>query len=347
MRAFVFTTVAGLLLFALNSATLAEVETFDSQASVTANGWVEFGSREGEFDYGFSTTNNAEGASGGEGGGQIARFQPFSYFADVSAITRDLSLDLNASGRIKLQEVSFNGEAYFGWFNTTLAEESIDPPDTAYLGFQVLEGFRLAAQINRNNTPPAEAIVNPDNDTAYDFRIAWDADGGDADGDGKLTVTLTSLDGSQTLESSTQGHDEFFRVDTVTGYNAFGLLGNSQTGSDQLANFWFDDLEYTLDERKPPGDFNEDGTIDMADFLILANNFDTGRTFAEGDNNFDGRVDLHDFVQFRVLFQAANTQGAAAAVPEPNSLALLSVCAGGLLLATRRRKLRGCLNRHD
>jgi hypothetical protein len=113
-------------------------------------------------------------------------------------------------------------------------------------------------------------------------------------------------------------------------------LANSQTGDNQLANFWFDDLEYILDERKPPGDFNEDGTIDMADFLILAANFDTGRTFAEGDNNFDGRVDLQDFVEFRILFQGQ--QGAAAAVPEPSSLAMMCL-AGALLLITRRRKM--------
>jgi hypothetical protein len=86
---------------------------------------------------------------------------------------------------------------------------------------------------------------------------------------------------------------------------------------------------------RTPGDFNADGAIDLVDAGILADNFGTGTTFEQGDNNRDGRVDLVDFVDFRELF---NGQGAtAAAVPEPGSLALLSV-AGALLLGVRRRR---------
>ena len=84
------------------------------------------------------------------------------------------------------------------------------------------------------------------------------------------------------------------------------------------------------------GDFNADGTVDSVDAQILADNFRTGTSFEQGDNNFDGRVDLRDFLEFRELF---NVQGAAAAaVPEPGSLALLSVAGGALVLAARRRR---------
>jgi hypothetical protein len=87
-----------------------------------------------------------------------------------------------------------------------------------------------------------------------------------------------------------------------------------------------------------PGDFNSDGAIDLADFGVLANNFGTGNTFEQGDNNRDGRVDLRDFVQFVDLFNAAQGGAGAAAVPEPNSLVLVSL--GTLLMASipRRRK---------
>ena len=44
------------------------------------------------------------------------------------------------------------------------------------------------------------------------------------------------------------------------------------------------------------GDFNHDGTVNLADFNILASNFgQSNRTFAQGDANYDGVVNLADF----------------------------------------------------
>ena len=86
-----------------------------------------------------------------------------------------------------------------------------------------------------------------------------------------------------------------------------------------------------------PGDFNQDGTLDFADFSILAGNFNmTNRTFADGDMNFNGRVDLADFVAFRVALEAANP-AAAAAVPEPSMGQLLGI---GILMCFLRRRYR-------
>ncbi len=355
MRELRTASVVGLFLFALSFSdrTLAETETFDSAASVAANGWVEFGSRDNQFDFGFSPTNNAEGASGGEGGGLMARSGPRGYFADVSAITRDLSLPLNATGRFNWQDMNFDGAWFFGWFDTTLAEAD----ERAFVGISFIEqradGWRILASINDDGTPPTDvnSPCNGCNDelrfvldnTPVDFALAWDPTGGNSPGEGKMTLSLTTVDGSAAITSALDGSvssstisTAFGPADAIAGYNAFGILANSQGPRNDLGNFWFDDLEYTLDERKPPGDFNEDGVIDTADFLILAANFDTGRTFAEGDNNFDGRVNLLDFVEFRRLFQAAQQQGATAAVPEPSSLTML-----GLALfawAFRRRR---------
>ena len=44
------------------------------------------------------------------------------------------------------------------------------------------------------------------------------------------------------------------------------------------------------------GDFNLDGTVDTADFVVLADNFNIGGSdFAHGDSNYDGAVNAIDF----------------------------------------------------
>lgn len=88
-----------------------------------------------------------------------------------------------------------------------------------------------------------------------------------------------------------------------------------------------------------PGDFNLDGTIDAADFMLLTDNF--GGTFSaeeslgKGDFNRDRKVDMRDFRDFRAAFAAAQGGGGAAAIPEPSSLWLF--VAGAFFLARIRR----------
>ena len=89
-----------------------------------------------------------------------------------------------------------------------------------------------------------------------------------------------------------------------------------------------------------PGDFNDDGAIDLLDYVILRDNF--GETFTPetsvmmGDFNGDLSVDLKDFAGFR---QAYNEQQAgAAAVPEPASFAPFAL-AIAMMFALRRRRL--------
>lgn len=95
-----------------------------------------------------------------------------------------------------------------------------------------------------------------------------------------------------------------------------------------------------IEPRDPPGDFNDDGEMNLADFEILLANFGLrfGRDDAinHGDFNRDQFVDLADFRDFRAAF---NAPAGAAAVPEPHSILLLCMAAmsAGLL---RRRHAR-------
>lgn len=93
-----------------------------------------------------------------------------------------------------------------------------------------------------------------------------------------------------------------------------------------------------------PGDFNFDGTVDAADFAILAENFNVTFAIAEsyekGDLSRDGLVGLEDFRQTREIFLAPPpAEGAgAAAVPEPAGLTMVLSAAVLGLLARRRRR---------
>jgi hypothetical protein len=79
------------------------------------------------------------------------------------------------------------------------------------------------------------------------------------------------------------------------------------------------------------GDCDGDGDVDLDDFVILKTNFGTGTTHAEGDCDGDGDVDLDDFVVLKNEFGMA-----AAALPEPSMIALMTVA--GMLLRGRRSK---------
>ena len=87
-----------------------------------------------------------------------------------------------------------------------------------------------------------------------------------------------------------------------------------------------------------PGDANFDGVVDLADFVILRNNFgDAGMGAGNGDFNDDGSVDLEDFVILRNYFGSGTgggPGGAPSVVPEPATAGLVVFS----LLALRRRR---------
>lgn len=97
-----------------------------------------------------------------------------------------------------------------------------------------------------------------------------------------------------------------------------------------------------------PGDANLDGTVSLADFLVLRANFgaDSGH-FTTGDFDQNGTVSLADFLLLRANFGTSSTYNAPdaammdtwlATVPEPTSLATLSL--GGLVLLRRGYRSR-------
>ena len=91
-----------------------------------------------------------------------------------------------------------------------------------------------------------------------------------------------------------------------------------------------------------PGDYNDNGIVDAADYTVWRNNL--GSDFdLSGNGNEDGTsagvVDQADYETWKANFGERSNVGsgsAAASAPEPTSLLLLAI-AGLLTLATRRR----------
>jgi hypothetical protein len=136
--------------------------------------------------------------------------------------------------------------------------------------------------------------------------------------------------------------------DWLGGQENFGWLLSQDTtsGYDVRSSEWVIQeerpsltIDFTPPDRDP--DFNGDGAVDNADFVILRENMyahldGTNVTFTTGDLNFDQQVNLLDFRIFKAEFPGA--LGAGAGVPEPSTIGLVLVALCGIFLARRRRR---------
>ena len=95
-------------------------------------------------------------------------------------------------------------------------------------------------------------------------------------------------------------------------------------------------LTYTGGAAAHVGDTNNDGDVDIFDYLALQADYGTasGATWAMGDFNGDGDVDIFDYLDLQA--QYGWTAGGGAPIPEPATMALIGL--GGLAVLRRRRR---------
>ncbi len=152
--------------------------------------------------------------------------------------------------------------------------------------------------------------------------------------------------GSQHLGSTTANLLDGLGGNPVVGMGFEGPIGPG-TYSYIIQQTGATTTSYTLDFRVTgaavscvipedgvAGDFDGNGTVEFADFLVLSSNFGAEvDTYGEGDVNCDGQVAFDDFL---VLSSTFGQSAAAASVPEPNSAFLLLF--GLVAIAKRRRR---------
>lgn len=139
------------------------------------------------------------------------------------------------------------------------------------------------------------------------------------------TVEYENLNGSNAYATGALPYNGSAESLAQVGLSYTGSL----TDTNQQAGFFIDDTLVTGFKDLLLGDFNFDGSVDMVDFMTLAENY--GKNTSQGDFDFNGTVELTDWVGFYAAYSAANAPAGAAAVPEPASCLMLAFGVLGLL----------------
>ncbi len=142
-------------------------------------------------------------------------------------------------------------------------------------------------------------------------------------------------------------------IDLTLKFSMRDLVDNGALGGMSvqaiLTGLTFDGMMFEASDSirvVPPGDSNNDFTVDAADYTIWANEFGgTSDPHFDTDFNDDGSIDAADYTIFANHFGAsmpapAGPTAAAAAVPEPSTLTLTAFALLSLLTFAWRRRRR-------
>ncbi|MBA4106475.1 MAG: hypothetical protein C0485_12020 [Pirellula sp.] len=105
-----------------------------------------------------------------------------------------------------------------------------------------------------------------------------------------------------------------FAIGAMAGPNSFGNAGVAGFSFDVLTNVTADDA-----------DFDGNGTVDGADFLIWQRGSGATGGLNQGDANNDGNVNAADLEIWKTQFGTGAAIGAIGAVPEPAAVMLLAI----------------------
>lgn len=205
-------------------------------------------------------------------------------------------------------------------------------PDSGFVYVFDFEG-QLIASIPNPDAMPADWFgrsITPVGDDMFAVASVFNDRGAPDAG----AVFLFSLDGEllQTIENP---------MPTANAHFGHGLAysdGNLFVGAHFDGGFAGPGAVYQFQLVFPPltADFNQDGVVDLNDFVILKDHFGrAGATPEQGDANGDGTIDLEDFNLLKEEFGSVSQ-----AVPEPAGWTLMVGCVAAVAVL-RKPNARG------
>lgn len=218
-------------------------ETFESDASATANGWVGSENDIGGSDFGWSNSGNVLGTPG-EAGGIFSRSGYPRYYADKTLDgVLDRTRTFSMSGSMNLANVNFDGNMFVGFFDS--APATLQTP--SFIGFWIGEPsgdpgnpFRLYAQVKQTGgAGSSSAAISVQQNTTVTYHLTW-----------------TGLpNGAGTLTGDINGYGVSLSATAAIGmFDAFGIGAGFAGNDDELlvsGGSFFDNLTYTTYSTPP------------------------------------------------------------------------------------------------